>query len=88
MTKEKRNYSACFNTPIAFKDAKKEVCRLVKSGVTHLYFEFYLIDKVQHHEPDMQPPTSIMNACEAYNWIAGLSKAVRVTCDILVMLYE
>ena len=86
--KKLTKYSACLAAPVSLNKATKEVLRLTKSGVTHLYFEFYLIDKVQHHEPDMLPPTHIMNACEAYNWIAGQSMAVRASSEIMVMLYE
>lgn len=85
--KKLSKYSACFANPVTLKRATQEMRRLTSNGVSHLLFEFILISKVEHHEPDEQH-TDIMNACDAYNWIAGQYQAVCITCTVMVQLYK
>lgn len=81
-----KKYSACFATPVSLETATQEMRRL--QGV-HLLFRFYLVNKgVEHHEPDATT-TELMDACSAYNWIAGQFKAVcAIGYSISVQLYK
>lgn len=84
--KKLTKYSACFATPVSLNKATEEMHKLHGA---HLFFRFYLINTgVQHHELEVTT-TDIMNACEAYNWVAGQLAAVRCTGVVVkVQLYK
>ena len=89
---ERRNlttYSACFAYPKSLSKTSEEVRRLSAAGVKHLMFEFHIINvSIMHSEPE-ETVTELMSAQEAYNWIAGQSKAIRIMgYAIRVQLYR
>lgn len=79
-------YSACFAAPVSLSKATQEMHKLHGA---HLFFRFYLMyTGVQHHELEVAT-TDLMNACEAYNWVAGQLKAVRsIGVVVKVQLYK